>query len=572
MPSNEANDVLAFYCPAHQVRFHAAGERIIGCEQGGHALGYGFPNESWWVYCCDCGTFWPSETRNIGRSDCMVCERPTAHRYLCQACQVVSIESSALVRRKIYSIDDAKGIQPNCPGCSAHAQGRVLEHECTEFATTFFTPRSVCPFCEEKIRSDDPGPTTIARCPHCGTLGKAEETFCGRCGKSKPGRTQTARQLTQAGASRVELGSAQRMARRNLDTSSPRSISSITDSQPVIFADKETVSEDEIDDEISGTSDIEEEAAPSLPADQTSADSMSGVLGSTTRIDAGSTYTPQWETALQQQPPKRRVVWIPAAVAVAVTVGIVMTIALVLSGKRSGSKPTGSEQAASPVPPQGMAYVRGGEFTMGSDAGDEYERPAHKVTVKSFFIDIYEVPCEEYEKFVKATGHKAPPNWVNGGCPPGQGRKPVVGVDWYDANAYAAWAKKRLPTEEEWEFAARGTDGRKYPWGNEWRANAANAGDTSAGQVVDVGNYPDGKSPFGAMDMVGNAWEWTASDLHAYSGGRIPDQVSGELKVIRGGFWRSSTPKATTTFRRGWDARDAREGYGNTGFRCARDL
>jgi serine/threonine-protein kinase len=340
----------------------------------------------------------------------------------------------------------------------------------------------------------------------------------------------------------------------------------------VIFADKETVSEDEIDDEIPGTSDIEEEAATSLPADQTSADSMSDVLGSTTRIDARSTYAPQWEAALQQQPPKRRVVWIPAAVAVAVTVGIVITVALVLSGKRSGSKPTGSEQAASPVPPQGMANVRGSEFTMGSDAGDEYERPAHKVTVKSFFIDIYEVPCEEYEKFVKATGHKAPPNWVNGGCPPGQGRKPVAGVDWYDANAYAAWAKKRLPTEEEWEFAARGTDGRKYPWGNEWRANAANAGDTSAGQFVDVGNYPDGKSPFGAMDMVGNAWEWTASDLHAYPGGRIPDQVSGELKVIRGGFWRSSTPKATTTFRRGWDARDAKEGYGNTGFRCAKDL
>jgi serine/threonine-protein kinase len=340
------------------------------------------------------------------------------------------------------------------------------------------------------------------------------------------------------------------------------------------YADEEAaVLEGEIEANLdtSIATDVEEEGvdSASAPRGLSERDLSSDIPGSITSV--GSTYAARWEVALEQQHPKRRVAWIPAAVAVAVTVGIVMIVALVLSGKRSGTKPIGSEQAAAPAPPPGMAYVRGGEFTMGSDAGDEYERPAHKVAVKSFFIDIYEVPCEEYEKFVKATGHKAPANWVNGGCPPGQGRKPVAGVDWYDATAYAAWVKKRLPTEEEWEFAARGTDGRKYPWGNEWLANAANAGDSSAGQFVDVGNYPDGKSPFGAMDMVGNAWEWTASDLHAYSGGRIPDQASAELKVIRGGFWRSSTPKATTTFRRGWDARDARDGYVNTGFRCAKD-
>ena len=184
-----------------------------------------------------------------------------------------------------------------------------------------------------------------------------------------------------------------------------------------------------------------------------------------------------------------------------------------------------------------MVNVDGGEFTMGNDRGDDYEKPAHETTVKPFFIDKYEVTCERYARFVKEKNYPAPPQWKNGTFPAGWARRPVTGVAWDDANAYAQWAGRRLPTEEEWEFAARGTKGWRYPWGNEWISGAANAGSNSNHQLADVGEYSKGASPFGAFDMVGNAWEWTASKLTAYPGGHIPQQPK-ELMVIRGGSWR----------------------------------
>ena len=218
----------------------------------------------------------------------------------------------------------------------------------------------------------------------------------------------------------------------------------------------------------------------------------------------------------------------------------------------------------------GMVYVPGGQFTMGTDDGDEYEKPAHRVSVRPFFIDAHEVTCKQYAEFIKATGHQAPPEWTNGTYPSGYGRRPVTGVDWYDAKAYASWAGKRLPTEEEWELAARGFDQRKYPWGNEWRSQSANAGEFSAGELVDVGSYPEGKSPFGALDMVGNAWEWTTSDLKAYPGARL-SRPHGERKIIRGGSWvRDSPPDWTTTFR-GFAAPGGGNDYSKTGFRCAKN-
>ena len=130
-----------------------------------------------------------------------------------------------------------------------------------------------------------------------------------------------------------------------------------------------------------------------------------------------------------------------------------------------------------------MVYVPGSTFLMGRDDGDEYERPAHSVSVNPFYIDESEVTCEQYAEFVKATGQPAPASWVGGSYPPGHARRPVTGVSWVAANAYALWAGKRLPTEEEWEFAARGTDRRLYPWGSEWKAGLANA-DTSSRQEM----------------------------------------------------------------------------------------
>ena len=220
----------------------------------------------------------------------------------------------------------------------------------------------------------------------------------------------------------------------------------------------------------------------------------------------------------------------------------------------------------SPVPPAGMVYVPGGEFMMGRDGEDVYERPAHSVNVRPFFIDANEVTCEEYAKFIRATGHAAPPGWAQGSFPPGAGRKPVTGVTWDDAVAFSKWAGKRLPTEAEWEFAARGNDGRRYPWGDDWRAGAANAEGASGG-AVDVGSFQEGKSPFGAFDMVGNVWEWTASKLTSYPGGSLPATAPDDWKVIRGGSFESNRNQATTTYRRSYPERGAPD-YSRIGFRC----
>jgi serine/threonine-protein kinase len=231
--------------------------------------------------------------------------------------------------------------------------------------------------------------------------------------------------------------------------------------------------------------------------------------------------------------------------------------------------PKPDEKVLPSTAPPGMAYVPGGEFSMGSDSGSEAERPQHSATVKPFFIDLYEVTCSDYEKFVEATGHPAPSGWTGGRHPRGAGRKPVTGISWDDAVAYAKWAGKRLPTEEEWEFAARGTTGFRYAWGNEWRPRLANA-DTSAhghGGASHVGEHT-GASPYGAFDMIGNAWEWTASDFVAYPGSSL--NAEPELKVIRGGSWANDRNEATTTFRRGYAPRGA-DDYSQIGFRCVID-
>src|SRR6266446_1332538 len=216
-----------------------------------------------------------------------------------------------------------------------------------------------------------------------------------------------------------------------------------------------------------------------------------------------------------------------------------------------------------------MVYVPGGEFTMGrsqSDGGDEFEHPAHKVTVKPFFIDVHEVTCEEYAEFIQ-TGRPAPRGWVNSKAPTGAGRKPVTNVKWDDADAYCNEYGKRLPREEEWELAARGTKGYIYPWGNVWEARLANI---HTKDLTEVGKFP-GLSPYGAVDMVGNAWEWTASPLTPYPNGTLSEQPAPDSKVIRGGSYIDYPDQATTTYRVGYPARSASD-YSKIGFRCVSDI
>lgn len=226
----------------------------------------------------------------------------------------------------------------------------------------------------------------------------------------------------------------------------------------------------------------------------------------------------------------------------------------------------GSKQ---PPAPDGMVFVPGGTFKMGRNDGEALERPAHIVGVKPFFIDRTEVTNEEYQRFISATKRRAPSHWIGGKIPNGQMKLPVVNVSWNDARAYARWAKKRLPTEAEWEFAARGTDGRVYPWGNPWKPDYANSGQGKKGRILEVGSYAPGAGPFGALDMCGNVWEWTASDFKDYPGSKTPSALAGEgLKVIRGGAY-DATPKNSTTTYRGAVSPD--RAFAKTGFRCVRD-
>ncbi|HKC84776.1 MAG TPA: SUMF1/EgtB/PvdO family nonheme iron enzyme, partial [Blastocatellia bacterium] len=205
----------------------------------------------------------------------------------------------------------------------------------------------------------------------------------------------------------------------------------------------------------------------------------------------------------------------------------------------------------------------------------------HVVNVKPFFIDRTEVTNERYQKFIDASKYAPPPSWQGSHFPEGAGALPVTDVTWEDANAYATWMGKRLPTEEEWEFAARGPDDRRiYPWGEEWIPDASNSksNDNDQRKLAPVGQFQKGASPFGALDMSGNAWEWTASEYKAYPGGKAsaPDRFKN-LKVIRGGTYDSPPKFATATLRRPYPAtrgdwpKNSTPDYTKTGFRLAQD-
>jgi formylglycine-generating enzyme required for sulfatase activity len=195
-----------------------------------------------------------------------------------------------------------------------------------------------------------------------------------------------------------------------------------------------------------------------------------------------------------------------------------------------------------------MIRVPAGTFTMGSDSGYSDEQPVHPVYLDEYYVDKYEVTNRQYKRFCGATGRGYPPDPGFPGMSDyftAYPSYPVVDVSWNDAQAYCTWAGKALPTEAEWEKAARGTDARKYPWGNaEPNGTRCNihANNDGYDYTSPVGNYPDGVSPYGCMDMAGNVWEWCndwyASDYYGGSPGSNPQgPSSGSYRVFRGGSW-----------------------------------
>jgi formylglycine-generating enzyme required for sulfatase activity len=188
----------------------------------------------------------------------------------------------------------------------------------------------------------------------------------------------------------------------------------------------------------------------------------------------------------------------------------------------------------------GMVLVPAGAFWMGRDDGNDDEKPRHRVDLDSYYIDRYEITNELYQRFTEATERAAPrfssQRYLNGAS------QPVVGVSWHDAEAYCRWAGKRLPTEAEWEKAARGDDGRSYPWGEQWDSRRANSKESQRDRPASVGSYPSGVSPYGAHDMAGNVWEWVADWYAKDSYMREPRRnpwgpETGSWKVLRGGSW-----------------------------------
>jgi formylglycine-generating enzyme required for sulfatase activity len=208
---------------------------------------------------------------------------------------------------------------------------------------------------------------------------------------------------------------------------------------------------------------------------------------------------------------------------------------------------------------------------MGSEENDAYaaEKPRRRVYLDAFRVDKYEVTNALYRRFIDARAYRTPSYWNDSNW--NQPNQPVVGVSWDDANAYCIWAGKRLATEAEWEKAARGTDGRKYPWGEQWDANRTNSGESKLGKTVPVGSYSGGVSPYGAHDMASNVWEWVADwyDANYYLSApsrnpRGPD--SGQLRVRRGGSWYDIPRNMRTSTRSSYGPDVPSSGLG---FRCA---
>ncbi|HLO16920.1 MAG TPA: SUMF1/EgtB/PvdO family nonheme iron enzyme, partial [Anaerolineales bacterium] len=239
-----------------------------------------------------------------------------------------------------------------------------------------------------------------------------------------------------------------------------------------------------------------------------------------------------------------------------------------------------------------MALVPAGEFTMGRKAIDELadcqkfnsacnvawfedEEPTHKVSLNAFYIDRYEVTNVLYQA-CQEKGACDPPQAANSSTRlnyygnPEFNNYPVIYVNWKQAKTYCEWRGSRLPTEAEWEKAARGTDGRTYPWGEKLEPTFANyhwnVGDTTA-----VGSYENGLSPYGIYDMAGNVWEWVSS-LHQpypYNANDGRESSADGLRVIRGGSWGYEGDNSiSSSYRYGFDPNDSNM---DLGFRCAKN-
>ncbi|MBI5880112.1 MAG: SUMF1/EgtB/PvdO family nonheme iron enzyme [Chloroflexi bacterium] len=220
-----------------------------------------------------------------------------------------------------------------------------------------------------------------------------------------------------------------------------------------------------------------------------------------------------------------------------------------------------------------MVDIPAGPFKMGSDNGAPDAKPQSEVNLPAYRIDKFEVINADFKKFADATGYKTESEksgdtdtWLS--YAKSKDQNPVVKVSWNDADAFCKWAGKRLPTEQEWEKAARGADGRAYPWGNDFDPKKANSKEGGVRATTVVGSYGAGASPFGVQDMAGNVSEWTASEPAVYPGGARTGKIfTPGTRIVRGGGW-FDTKEYVSAFVRNSGVLSAAND--DLGFRCAK--
>ena len=231
-----------------------------------------------------------------------------------------------------------------------------------------------------------------------------------------------------------------------------------------------------------------------------------------------------------------------------------------------------------------MVLIPKGPFYCGSNWSDPMCGPRHQRSLAAFYMDIHEVTNAQWARFVDAHGISPPDYWLNEKRPKNFMSLPVVNVSWYEATAFAKWAGKRLPTEFEWEKAARGPNGLIFPWGHLYEKDLGNTFLTGKFKPLPVGSMSKGKSPYGCHDMLGNALEWTSSSFSLYPGTRfLPQKVVPNLRIMKGVSWRyeprplfNRYPAPAHWKRWNHDRYRPPRGkpapMGVIGFRCAKDV
>lgn len=280
-----------------------------------------------------------------------------------------------------------------------------------------------------------------------------------------------------------------------------------------------------------------------VPAEVTGNNSFPGV---TPAVPGSSSH---FEVSIPGQKSRSPVIFIGGAVLILLlVVGGIAGYLMLRPKPPTGQQVTPANTNVGPTPETDvtkpdLVEIPGGTFMMGRNDGPLQEQPAHAVTVRAFYMDRTEVTNAEYAKFVKETNYEAPSHWSQGKPLSGQETWPVVNVSFKDAEAFAAWRSKRdgvtyrLPTEEEWEYAARsGGQFKSYPWGDAWLDRHAVVKEANPRPV---GSYPDGKNRWGVVDLIGNVWEWTSSKASIYNNRAQIPMNTREWIVSRGGSYAS---------------------------------